>query len=438
MARRYWLILSYRANIDGSACAQHIDDRLPYLAARGITPVLLTGPVGGRFQKWPHYRGLSIAPSGIRFELRHALRKRLAKRWQFKLVETLLLLPVFPFYLLEKVLINLESEWSWFFVAAVRGYLLCGRHRPEVIYSTGGTAAAHVAAGMISRWTGLPWLAETQDPLVHDQDWRRGKRVLALYRRLEQWICRHADVFIFLARAAKENMAARVGSGGCGAVIYPGADPAMFQSGLYAQGKHCHFAHLGTLNGTRNLIAFLRALRLLLDNGRLAGDIVRVDVYGSLDGGSRKTIEELGLADLVTIHGMLARKDALLAMQRADCLLLIQNTIFFSSETIPSKVYEYLLSGRPILGLVHQNHELREMLRQAGHFPVPADAVAEIAEAVAEIVGRFSAGTLAAWPRTATWTVERAVEELVALAEAAMDGPENDSRRAGGNEMARR
>ena len=415
-APRYWLILSYRANIDGSACAQHIDDRLPYLAAQGITPVLLTGPVGEKYQRWPHFRSFSLAPSGIRFELRHVLRKRLHKRWQFKLVETLLLLPVFPFYLLEKLIINLESEWSWFFLATIRGFVLCRRYRPEVIYSTGGTAAAHVAAGALRRCTGVPWLAETQDPLVHDHDWRRSPRVLRLYRWLERRICRQADAFILLTEGARENMAVRTGRPGCGRVIYPGADPALFASVDYTPGAQCRFAHFGTLAGSRNLVVFLRALRHLMDSGRLAPGQIGVEVYGSLDGESKKVIAETGLADLVTDHGPLPRKEALRAMQRTDCLLLIQNTIFFSSETIPSKVYEYLLAGRPILGLVHHNQELRAMLADAGHFPVPADDIEAVAETVARIVADFTAGTLGARPRASALTVERAVAELVRIA----------------------
>ena len=233
-----WLILSYRANIDGSACSQHIDDRLPHFAKRNITPVLLTGTIGDRSSAWPHHQCWSIAPSGIRFELRHLLRKRFKKRWQFKAVETLLLLPVFPFYILEKIILNLESEWSWFFVASVKGYFLCRKYRPEVIYSTGGTASAHVAAGILSRLTGLPWLAETQDPLVHDHDWSRGKRVLKIYKWLEHSICRKADSFIFLTETARENMALRTGMASCGKVIYPGADPDLFDHEVcYTKGE---------------------------------------------------------------------------------------------------------------------------------------------------------------------------------------------------------
>jgi len=200
--------------------------------------VLLSGTIGEQSNRWPHFRCWSLAPSGIRFELRHYLRKKFHKRWQFKLVETILLLPVLPFYLLEKILINLESEWSWFFVPSIRGYFLCRRFEPEVIYSTGGTASAHIAAGIISRLTGLPWLAETQDPLVHDQEWRRGRTVRAVYTWLEKRLCMNADVFLFLATAARENMAARAGMPGCGKVIYPGANPAMFQSGLYEKGEN--------------------------------------------------------------------------------------------------------------------------------------------------------------------------------------------------------
>jgi hypothetical protein len=414
-AKRYWLILSYRSNIDGSACAQHIDDRLPFFDAQGITPVLLTGPVGKRSVRWLHFRCPSIAPSGIRFELRHFLQKRLRKRWQFKLVETLLLLPVLPFYLLEKIIINIESEWSWFFLASIRGYFLCRRYRPEAIYSTGGSASAHIAGSMLRRVTAVPWLAETQDPLVHDQGWRRGKRVLAGYKWLERHICRNADSFIFLTRAARDNMAARTAMPGCGKVIYPGAAPDVFKGGLYKKGEHCHFAHFGTLNGTRNLMVFLQALRLLIDEGRVEPDIVRVDVYGTIDAGTEKTICDLKLDSLVTDHGFIPRKEALLAMQKTDCLVLVQNTIFFSTETIPSKVYEYLLSGRPTLGLIYENEELHAMLVESGNFPVPAVDVEAVAGGVEKIIELFGSNQLASWLKYDDLTVAKAVDELIAL-----------------------
>ena len=425
--KKCWLILSYRANIPGSACSQHIDDRLPFFQEQGIEPILLSGPVGKPSERWIHYRTLSLAPSGIRFELRHFLRRHLHKRWQFKLVETLCMVPIFPFYLLEKIIINMESEWSWCFFASVRGFLLCQQLRPEVVYSTGGSASAHIAALLIKRWTGCTWIAETQDPLVHDHGWRRGKRVLQVYKVLEKKICQHADAFVFLVHAAMQHCSSRT-EGQCrGAVVYPGSIPDLFQQ-QFTKGARCHFAHFGSLAGTRNLVIFFQALHQILirhtGNDGLR-DKVRVDVYGSFDEDSEREMERLELSDLVIRHGTVSRQKALTAMQQTDCLLVIQNIIYFSCETIPSKVYEYLLTGRPIIGLVYKNEELDNMLREHGHQAVPAENVQAIAEAVEKILDDFMqeeqngnrsamAGNTSDSPLP---TVADAVRKLIALAE---------------------
>lgn len=414
---RHWLILSYRANIPGAACSQHIDDRLPLLQELGITPILLSGPVGGRLDSCRHHQTWSLAPSGIRFELRHFLRYHLRRRWQFKLAETLLLVPVLPLYALEKIWINLESEWSWFVSATVRGFFLQRRYRPEVIYSTGGSASAHLAALVLQKVSSAQWIAETQDPLVHDHDWSRSQRVFDLYCWLEKRIALASDAFVFLTQQALVHAQNRVGDPFPGVVIYPGATvPRGRQS--YSKGTLCRFAHFGSLAGTRNLLVFLQALRQLLQTHPAEGQRVRVDIYGSLDGASEILLSKLQLESMVTYHGLVDRQAALRAMEAADCLLLIQNTSFFSTETIPSKVYEYFFSGRPILGLIHQNQELAAMLRAQSHFVAKADDPLEVKETLHQILV-LHATTPFVWEHdfTPVYTTDQAVRQLLALAD---------------------
>jgi O-antigen ligase len=412
--KRFWLILSYRANIPGSACSQHLDDRLPHLQAQGIEPLLLTGPIGERTQRWQQYRSISLAPSGIRFEVRHFLRRHVHKRWQFKSLETLLLFPIFPLYLLEKIVINLESEWSWFGLASLRGLQLCRSFQPEVLYSTGGSASAHVAALLIQRQTGLPWLAETQDPLVHDQDWQRSRRVLALYQYLERQICRHASHVIFLVQAAATHCEQRTKN--CPQqVIYPGAEPSWFAPQPYRRGPRCCFAHFGSLAGTRNLSVFFQALEQVLSTSPEYRSQVRVELYGSCDSLSQREMVRLRLQDIVVLHGAVPRSQALAAMQQADCLLLVQNLIYFSCETIPSKVYEYLLTSRPILGLIYHNQELAALLTTNGHKVVPADDVQATALALRELLAAWVDERLVSRPAQKIWTVAEAVERLCRL-----------------------
>ena len=191
--------------------------------------------------------------------------------------------------------------------------------------------------------------------------------------------------------------------------------PAFFQEGLYRKGKKCHFAHFGSLAGTRNLIVFFQALLQVLDKNNGFREQVQVDVYGSLDGASERTMKSLGLADLVVCHGLVPRKDAVRAMQQADCLLLIQNIIYFSCETIPSKVYEYLLSGRPILGMLYHNEELKTMLIENEHQVVAADDVETVAEALRRVLHVFySTDFVFRYPKQ-TWTTAEAVCRMITL-----------------------
>ena len=415
--RARWLVLSYFSRVDGMACAQHLDDRVPILRESGIEPVLLTGPCGERWEEGIHAIARCVAPSGVRFEVRHLFRKRGLRGPLHKVLEFLLLLPVLPFYLLEKILIHLDSQWSWFPLAARRGYALCRETRPELIYSTGGAASAHIAAGMIARRTGIPWVAEFQDPLVHG-DWNRGWMAFKAFSFAERYVCARASRVIFLTEEARRRAAARTSLGDRGRCIYPGAVPPPERSPRRRDDALLRFAHLGSFGGSRNPAVLLEAVRRILDAmPELAGKI-RFDFHGSADANSRRLLREFPWKEVVTFHGRVSRSEALAAMRDADVLLLIQNVADYSAETIPSKVYEYLVAGRPILGLVHESPELSGMLRTQGHIAVDAaspDAVREgISECLARWRGSDGEGTA---PSSSPYTVAAAVARLVEEAE---------------------
>ena len=409
---RRWLVLSYFSHIDGMACAQHIDDRILLLWEAGIEPVLLTGPCGERWGEGRHAVAHCIAPSGIRFETRHLFRKR-GLRGVYKVLEFLLLLPVLPFYLLEKLLVDLDSQWSWFPLAARRGYALCRELGPELIYSTGGPVSAHIAAGMVARRTGIPWVAEFQDPLVHG-DWYRGKVALMLFSLAERYVCARASRVVFLTEEARRRAAARSSLGDRGRCIYPGAEPPPEPLPQRRDGAVLRFAHLGSFGGSRNPAVLLEAARLFLeDRPELAGTL-RFDFYGNCDANSKRLFREFPREGVVTFHGRVSRSDSLAAMREADLLVLIQNVADYSAETIPSKVYEYLVAGRPILALAHRNPELAGMLTGLGHTVAEAADVGSVRSALSEIHRRWEEGTLEA-PAISSYTTRSAVERLIMI-----------------------
>ena len=103
-------------------------------------------------------------------------------------------------------------------------------------------------------------------------------------------------------------------------------------------------------------------------------------------------------------------------MYKADVLLLIQNTDDVSFETIPSKIYEYLHTGRPILALVYRNPELQSVLEGMGHIVVQADNKAAIKRGLEIYITRWKHNQLQCSSLKSPYTVEKAVDELISLA----------------------
>ncbi len=409
-----WLVVSYFANIDGMAPSQHLDDRLPHLRALGVEPLLLSGPCCDPVAGMTHARVPSVAPSGLRFELRH--RKKRTKSAVVRALLSLAQLALLPFYLVEKAVADLDSQWSWFPLAGRKGCALCREHGPSLIYSTGGPWSAHVAAARAVRATGLPWIAEMQDPLVHG-DWLRSGAALRVSEAVEGMIFREASAVVFLTGAARAAAEARTGISGKAVCILPGAEPFPDPPPAVEKGAHCRFAHFGSLGGSRNLKVLLEALALLFRESPPMADAVRLDVYGSIDKLSRSLVDGFPWSGIVSLHGRVPRAESLAAMRRADVLLLIQNTEEFSSETIPSKTYEYLHAGRPLLGLVHRNPELSGILEAAGHAAADADDAGAVKEAALRLIRSWAGGGAGgrAVAVASPCTVASAVDALVAL-----------------------
>src|ERR1035437_9483 len=111
--RQRWLVISHAFNMDGRAASHTITDKLPHLKDANIEVVVLSGVSGTPDPELEHYQLWPMGPAGIRFELRHVLRRRWGAGVRYRL--TMLLASIFlvPGMLIEKWLRPVESSWSW-------------------------------------------------------------------------------------------------------------------------------------------------------------------------------------------------------------------------------------------------------------------------------------------------------------------------------------
>jgi glycosyltransferase involved in cell wall biosynthesis len=430
-SRQRWLILSHAFNMDGRAASQTITDKLPHLRRAGIELVVLSGVSGTQDKVVEHHQLWPAGPAGFRFELRHVLRRHFENRFIYRTLMTLASLVLLPGLVLEKLLRPVESSWSWWLSAYLKGRSLARQQPFDLIYSTGGAFAAHVAGRALKKATGTPWLAEVHDPMVVPGT-TPSTAHQKMQAKIEQQICTDADVAIWFTDQALAGARARHPQlGERGKVMLPGIDRPFQQLPPYQAGAKFIIGHFGSLASNRNLAPILAAMEWLVEQRPELQDKIELHLYGGpvdsissgLLAGSpvRQCVRHFGRIEADSQTGLSGREQILHRMRAVDVLLLLHGEDPLCEEYIPSKLYEYLWMQRPILAIVHRNPQMAAMIRGQGHVVIGtgengADNSAvkrELAAALEQLFERWRTQGLPDNGQDSPYTTEAAVAQLI-------------------------
>jgi len=399
---QYWLILSHSFNMDGRAASQTITDKLPYLMKKGIRLSVISGLSGSRDERFLHLQLLPWGPSGLRFDLRHLVAMNYGRGARYRIIGFVVAALLGPFVVIERALFGLQTHASWALPATIRALWLMRKDRPDVVYSTGGAYAAHLAGYLLKRITGIKWIAEIHDPMVIGGDRRtRNERFVAW---LEGRICRYADLVWWFTEAALASARQRHPElGSRGIALLPGAEPIPTRA-KYRRGPQMVIGHFGSLSSTRSLFPIVRAVATLIDRQPDIRRAIRVHVYGgSPDPLALKQIAQRGLGDMFVCYGRVekspltgrsGREQVIDLMHQVDCLLMLHGETGDCREYIPSKLYEYFWTGRPIIALPHNNPQLSRMLAERNCYVAAPDRPDEIVSVLTEAYGDWKEGRL--------------------------------------------
>ncbi len=277
----------------------------------------------------------------------------------------------------------IPDRWiSWLPAAVITGLMMIRKKRPAVIWSTYPIATSHIIARILSRLTGIPWVADFRDPMV-ERDPRTGehyppdRRIRASRLRVEMSCVDQASALVFCTEWSKNICTDR----------YPALDPSKchvitngFDESSFADAEHLtneprnidrdqpfRLLHSGTIYPTpdRDPTPFFDALAELKKDGAISGKTLRVTLRATgHDEQIQQLLDERKLGDIVELAEPLPYKDALAEMMQVDGLLLFQG--YPSNPAIPAKLYEYLRAGTPIMALVDASGSTAKLLQQLG------------------------------------------------------------------------
>lgn len=237
----------------------------------------------------------------------------------------------------------------------------------DALYSTGGPWSDHLAALLVERLRGFPWVADFRDPWTQSSFFRAATPVHArAHRALERAVYERADRIVLntashLAMVERDFPSAR-----SKAVHIPnGWEPEELE-GLPAPepGRmKRRIVYAGSFypgRGPDRFYALLRRAIASSDRGDLQRRLT-VDFYGKTE---QQDAIPADLRDLITEHGYVSQREALEALARADATLVVmpegERTGF-----VPGKLYNQLRIGRPILAVTPPG-DTADLVREAG------------------------------------------------------------------------
>jgi len=423
--KQTWLILAHCFNMDGRAASQTITDKIPFLMEKGVVPIVVSAPTGSKDQRFVHHQVLSPAPSGINFEMRKIIERDFQNSNTAKVFKAVVTLLCLPFLILEKIVINLDSHWSWFISSTIKSYCLIKKDKPQLIYSTAGPSSTHLSGYILKKMLHIPWIAEIHDPLVPENGEKRYQRY-AFHKWLEEKIFQTADAVIYFTENACDNARKRTGITANSYVLRPGANPPEINGVHYKKTDEFHFGHFGSLAADRNLSFFLEALSGVIKDQPCLKGTLKLDVYGTvLDTESKNAVKTFSLDDVVCEYGRLefdpltgksGRQQVFEKMHQCDVLVLLHGSSDISDEYIPSKLYEYLLTQRPILGIASKHSELGVILNKTGHTVFDPESLNKMISMIRKYIYQWQNDQLREGKQS-EFTVEKTVEKLMQIAE---------------------
>jgi len=241
------------------------------------------------------------------------------------------------------------------------------------LISTSPPLASHFAALLIKMRYGLKWIADFRDPLVGNpgrpRDWAKPYDAW-----LERLIFRNADAAIAVTDAVAEEWRRRYPRWATKFhVIWNGFDPeGSFGPEPLPQRSYRAISHIGVLYSQRHPTALVDSLARLVSNGLVAPHTFRLRFIGPIQEQEIFTAH-FSTAALIAngcleIRGQLIpRAEAMHEIATADFLLLIDIVnLSNAGYTVPAKLYDYILAGRPILAITARNSPVDRILTNCG------------------------------------------------------------------------
>ncbi|MDC1387058.1 hypothetical protein N8384_06660 [Candidatus Thioglobus sp.] len=271
-----------------------------------------------------------------------------------------------------------------------------GLENYDLIISWSQWHSVHLAALKLKKISPkIPWLAHFSDPWSDNPFLTRFIGYKYSQYLLERKVMKNADAINFTTNMARKLVMKKYPESWINKTY---CTSHSFDESLYpvisanTQDKLV-VSYLGNFYGPRNPINFMKALAMIIKEDKLFFDGVIFKFVGRWIGNEHWVLNEVNLPNgLIEVLPPISYIDSLIMMSKSDLLLILDaqlsNSVFF-----PSKLVDYIGSGKPIMAITPKGSCL-DIINKIGGETATPQSIESISSGIKNVIMKLKEGSI--------------------------------------------
>ena len=231
----------------------------------------------------------------------------------------------------------------------------------DTIVTSGPPHSLHLIGLELKQKLNLKWLADFRDPwttIGYHKSLRLSNYAVKKHKNLERQVLNSADTIIVTSKTTKTEF--QVLTTRPIEVITNGFDVEKVEK--QTLDTQFSLAHIGSFLSERNPKILWESLKELLQEIPDFKSHLEIKLIGAVSQEVLETISEFGLNVYINNLGYVSHAEAVAHQRKSQVLLLIEINSEETKSILPGKLFEYMVSERPIVAIGPKDSDFAEII----------------------------------------------------------------------------
>ncbi len=246
-------------------------------------------------------------------------------------------------------------------VAYLKNYI--EENNIETVITSGPPHSLHLIGMRLKNLVDIDWIADFRDPwttIGYHEKLKLSAYASNEHNILERKVLNAADRIIVTSQSTKAEFLKKTNQPIT--VITNGFDEEKVAK--QSLDEKFSLAHIGSFLSERNPIILWQSLSDLVKEVPGFADHLELKLIGTISKDILDTIHSYNLSDYLNYLGYVSHQEALIHQRKSQVLLLIEINSRNTISIIPGKLFEYMVSQRPIIAIGPRSSDFAQIIKE--------------------------------------------------------------------------